>query len=395
MKRISWKRLFALGTSGYLQEHKRILLGQLASYGDCLFATAIARQIKSDYPGCKLTWAVGSAYRSILNGNPYVDEVWEIPMKGLEDLYEAWYLLEREAFKSKDQGEFDEIFLTQICPNNFHKFDGTVRSSIFRAYPRQITVPIAPVIYLSEQEMERVRLFAEEHALANYEHVILFECSPKSGQSFVTSSFALEVAEKIVQEMSKVCLILSSNEKIRMSETQMRQCIIDGSVLSFRENAELTKYCSLLVGCSSGISWLSTSEWARPLPMIQLLTKDSFVYASIYYDHKYYGLCVDNIIEMTDCSADKLSRCILFVLQKGFDTARTIFNEEIPRTFDIYGRLMSGFLIEGEYRKAAYLFLSNIKRHKLSLRFIFWHFSKLAKYGLKLLRRAILNFRIQ
>jgi len=378
-----------------LKRHKRILLGQLASYGDCLFATAVARQIKKDYPGCKLTWAIGSAYRSILDGNPYVDEVWEIPMKGLQDLYEAWYFLEREALKSKDQGEFDEVFLTQIYPNNFQNYDGTVRSSIFRAYPRGITVPIAPVICLSEREVERVKGFAEKHGLADYKQVILFECSPKSGQSLVTSSFAVGVARKIVNEIPGVCFILSSNEKIRISEAQMNQCIIDGSVLSFRENAELTKYCTLLVGCSSGISWLSTSEWARPLPMIQLLTKDSFVYASIYYDHKYYGLCVDNIIEMTDCSADKLSRCILFILQKGFDTARSIFNEEIPRTFDIYGRLISGFLIEREYRKATHLFLSNVKRHKLTLQFIFWHFSKLAKYGLKMLRRVILNFRFQ
>jgi hypothetical protein len=58
---------------------KRILLGHLASRGDCLYATAIARQIKADYPGCHLTWAIGSMCRAIIDGNPHVDALWKIP----------------------------------------------------------------------------------------------------------------------------------------------------------------------------------------------------------------------------------------------------------------------------------------------------------------------------
>ena len=72
--------------------------------------------------------------------------------------------------------------------------------------------------------------------------------------------------------------------------------IISGHTLSFRENAELTKYCSLLVGCSSGITWLATSDWAKPLPMIQLLRKDKGVYASVVHDHEHFGLAGGDLI---------------------------------------------------------------------------------------------------
>ena len=58
---------------------KKILLLQLMSNGDCLYATAIARQIKEDNPGCQLTWAIASFCKTIIDGNPYVDAVWEIP----------------------------------------------------------------------------------------------------------------------------------------------------------------------------------------------------------------------------------------------------------------------------------------------------------------------------
>ena len=37
---------------------KKIILVQLYSNGDCLYATAVARQIKQDFPGSHLTWAI-------------------------------------------------------------------------------------------------------------------------------------------------------------------------------------------------------------------------------------------------------------------------------------------------------------------------------------------------
>ena len=54
---------------------KKILLLQLYSNGDCLYATAVARQIKTDHPGCRLTWVIADFCKDIIAGNPYVDEV--------------------------------------------------------------------------------------------------------------------------------------------------------------------------------------------------------------------------------------------------------------------------------------------------------------------------------
>ena len=57
---------------------KKIILVQLYSNGDCLYATAIARQIKQDFPGCHLTWAIASFCKSIIFNNPFVDEILEV-----------------------------------------------------------------------------------------------------------------------------------------------------------------------------------------------------------------------------------------------------------------------------------------------------------------------------
>jgi hypothetical protein len=310
----------------------RILLGQLGSFGDCLYVTAIARQIKEDYPGCQLTWAIGTPYRSILDGNPHVDRIWEVPFKGRQEMDAAWRSFEREARERYRAGEFDHIFLTQLGPNNYQNFDGTIRPSLFRGYPRPITVPITPVLCLSEREVNTVREFAETHRLATFRDVVLFECMPASGQSFVTPAFSLAAARRVLQLVPDTAFVLSSRQPIDAGDPR----IIDASSLDFRANAELTKYCSLIAGCSSGISWLCTSSGARPLPMIQMLKHSTSVFASMITDAEYFGLPVDHILEMYDCSEHRLAECLVTALQTNFAQARRNFHERIPVTLDSY-----------------------------------------------------------
>lgn len=355
---------------------RRILLGQLGGYGDCLYATTIARQIKIDYPGCHLTWAIGSPYRSVLNGNPFVDQIWEIPITSHQD---DWAQFEKEVIARKESGDFDEVFLTQISPNNFKNFDGTVRSSLFRGYPKPITVPVDPVMRLDPEEVEKVRCFAKTHRLSERRHIILFECAPSSGQSFVTPVFAREVAQKLIDLTEDALVILSS----AMTQPLTGERIIDGSVLSFRENAELTKYCSLVVGCSSGISWLCTSDWAKPLPMVQLLAKKQSLYASFIHDYESREAETSSFIEMTDSSTDKVARCLAIICEKGFEAARSVFNENIPLRFNFYTSIVYGLLIQGKHRDALISLGHALGRYGPHRHLLFCIFRMLIKYFLR------------
>lgn len=347
------------GTAEVLRRPKRILLGQLNSNGDCLYATTIAMQIKKNYPGCHLTWAIGSMCRSIIDGNPDVDDVWVVPLRNIGEIGKVWEKFEQEALEKKKQGVFDDIFLTQISPGNFHLYDGTIRSSIFRGYPYQVTVPVAPVLRLSSLEVENVRRFAEVHCLQDKTHVILFETSPQSGQSFLTLDFANEVASKVISTIPNSCVILSSN----ISFASYNELIIDGSEISLKENAELTKYCTLLVGGSSGISWSCTSDWAKPLPMIQLLKTDAIWFNSFVNDHEQWGLPTDTIIEMKECSIDEVYQCIATALLEGFDKARARYHERIRMPIGYYQPILKALLTVGEYKKLLSFYLLNIKKH--------------------------------
>lgn len=301
---------------------KKILIGQLGVYGDCLYATTIAQQIKRDNPNCELTWAIGSNYADILVGNPDVDQVWTYPIKDRWEVTSKWYKFveEVEAVSKK----YDEVYFTQTYPGDADGFYGCAREAMFRKYSKPITVPLTPIVRLSPIEVERVRAFANVFKLPDYKHVILFECTPQSNQSFLTEEMAVNIAKIVVAQHPLACVLMThrSPKMSYLIEKADAKRIIDASVLSFRENAELTKYCTLLVGTGSGITQLCQSDWAKPIPTVQLLTQHTV--ASILWDHNWFHLPTDNIIELVDVYEMDVVNCIGNVIENGFATAKSV-----------------------------------------------------------------------
>ena len=296
----------------------RILLGQLGSYGDCLYATAVARQIKQDYPGCHLTWGIGSIYANILINNPHVDSVWEYPLKHRDEQVTKWEEFKAEALRRKAAGEFDEVFFTQVFPGGFAHHDGNLRSGIYMGYPNPITVPKTPVVVLTDDEVANATRFVEERNIQRYKHVILFETSPQSGQSSVDPVFAMLAAIHITLLVPDSCVILSG----KGAQNFLPPNVFDASGLTYRENAELINYCDLLIGCSSGISWLSLSSWCKKINTIQILEPDYHMHVSIVNDHIEHGLNPDHIIELTTKDYFVLEQCVQYIFNHSFAEAR-------------------------------------------------------------------------
>ncbi len=308
-----------------------ILLLHLVANGDCLMATTIARQIKHDYPGCRLTWAISFKCRQVVDNNPDVDAVWEVAYGAEESpAGGVWRRIRREAEARRARGEFDLVFYTQIYPDNVSKYDGTTRPSTFRCYPHPITVPVAPVVRLREQEIERVRRFAEERGLPRHRVVILLECAPGSGQSALNLPKGIELAGRIVAAREDAVVIVSTHLPFQPRHPR----VIDGSCLSFRENAALSHFCTLLVGCSSGITWLLTSEAAKPLPTVQFLNRQAMAssFASVAYDFAHWGLATDAILENDGETVDAMMAVVLDALAD-FGAARERHHRQFKPAF--------------------------------------------------------------
>jgi ADP-heptose:LPS heptosyltransferase len=305
---------------------KKILLVQLYSNGDCLYATTVARQIKKDFEGCHLVWAVASFCKTIIANNPYVDEVLIVENLIKSDVV-GFRKLKRLFVEQKRKGDFDELFITQNMDTNQAFYDGCIRSNILKAYPFKISVPVTPVLRLTNDEIHAAEEFGRKHKLSDYKHVILFEYAPQSGQSKITTNFALNVAEEIVKYDS-TAIILSSGNKIKGSVS----CIIDGSVLSFRETAALTHHCTLLLGCSSGITWASTSEAGKLLPTIQLLNPESKWINPVSRDFERFDISTEKVIELIEFDEEKTIACLKSAMEN-FKGAKASFNQSVPLNF--------------------------------------------------------------
>jgi hypothetical protein len=290
-----------------------ILLGQLNNNGDCLLATTIARQIKKDFPRSKLTWAISTNCRHVLDNNPFVDEVWEIATLGTspEDVKMSWdkFVLQINS----THRVYDKVFLTQYSWGHFENFRGFTRASIFAGYPNPVTVPVQPVLRLTQSEIVNVGNFLAEHNIGKYKRKVVFECAAFSGQSFITEQFIQEFSNIFRAQFPNDCLILSAK---KLSPTYGN--IIPANKLTYRENAELLNHADLFIGCSSGISWLSISDWVRPLPKILLIDKDC-PQASMIVDHKYFNLETKEILELKTCTPEQLAE-----MMTSFNTVRPV-----------------------------------------------------------------------
>lgn len=340
---------------------KKILLIQLMSNGDCLYATAVARQIKKDYPGCHLTWAIASFCKGIIDNNPYVDAVWEVPNVSATDRTAMSREVRKEAALKKSRGEIDDIFFTQIIDENLANYDGCIRSSIFRGYDRSITVPVKPVLRLREEEIAKAKTFAIANKLADFRNVILFEFAPQSGQIAMTPSLAINIASEIVKNDQTV-IILSSNLKIEDSNEQ----IIDGSKLTLRETAALTHYCTLLLGCSSGITWISTSDAAKELPMVQLLDPYAYWVNPISRDFERCGFSTEQVLEIYDHEPSKIVSYVNEVLNAGFAEAKKKFQVPLPLQFKTTSRSIYNMLCFLQFRAI-------IKHIRINVSVFGWH----------------------
>lgn len=374
---------------------KKILLAHLNSNGDCLYSTVIAKQIKEvDYPNAHLTWAVNSKCVQTVILNPNVDAIWEIPTKETLTSKEEWDAFVIDVEIRKVLGEFDIVFYTQIIGENCLNFDGGIRSSTYLNYPHKITVSQQPIIILSAVEVETVKFFADKHKLQNFKNVILIECGPESFKSALNPTSAKEIADKLTKEDASLAIILSSNKKIENTNTQ----IIDASTLSFRANAELTKYCSLFVGCSSGISWLCTSNWAKPLQKVIVVNDKNYYNSSIVYDHKYAKLPTDNIIELKEKenTVSELLNCLSAILYNSFVNSKKQFHKEFKLlNFKFFDEIMLVNKRNGNHN-AFFKVVSNIIkrngwRRKPILVFLSYFFN-LPRYYFKYKKKKISNF---
>jgi hypothetical protein len=244
-------------------------------------------------------------------------------------------------------------------------YDGIVCTSIYKCFGRPITVDTTPILVLTEAEKKRAQEFAVANKLAGYINVILFECAPQSNQLNLTDDIIYQYCVRIMQQPG-TCIILSAPKKYGFNHPG----IIDGNSLSIRETVALTHYCTILFGCSSGISWAATSTAAKKIPTVQILTRDTYIFNPLSLTLKKLKQSTANLIEMINFNEDKLELCFSDIFDRGIEYAKARHDQPVKKQFKLFRGIVSGFLYEGKFSLIAKFVKINIKENGFDIQMV-------------------------
>ncbi len=93
-------------------------------------------------------------------------------------------------------------------------------------------------------------------------------------------------------------------------------------------------------------------------------------FASVIYDHQYWNLPTDHIIEMENCSEKKLVDCIEMTVCEGINHARLKFHEQILFNYYSFIVFFCILFFRGEFRRVIGLVKSYYQRHGIHLNMI-------------------------
>jgi hypothetical protein len=341
---------------------EKILLVQLFSNGDCLLVTTIARQIRINYPNCELTWVVSSKCKSMLLNNPDVDVIDEVTIPDTSQNEVVFEKIVQEAMIKKQEGIYDQVIVPQLLGSNMKFYDGVVCTSLYRSSGLAITVDTKPVLILADEEKAKARQFADQHNLASYKNVVLFECAPQTNQLLLTDDIILNYSQQIVKNQN-TCIILSAPKAYHFQQPH----IIDGNSLSIRETVALTHFCTLLLGCSSGISLAATSSAAKSLPMVQILAPDAYYFNPLSLTFKKLKRDIDEILELIDFDSVSLSAVFTDIFTNGFNQAKAKYHQQVTIQFKLFRGIVHKFLKEGKFSEIITFVRVNWKEHGFNL----------------------------
>ncbi len=371
-----------------MEKQSKILIVLLFSNGDCLLSEPVLSNIKKKYPNAHITWNVASFSKNFLLNNPNIDSLIEVNEVAKYDIvsYRKYKLKIEHQIKNK---LWDKVYFLQLTDTNQANYDGCIRSMLYNSYGENMETSVVPQIYLTKEESDKALAFVNKYNLNHFENIVLFEFAPQSGQLVMSAMDAIEIANKITTQNNNVAVIMSSSSKLDINNRN----IIDGSELGIRETGALLKYCHLLLGCSSGLSWMATSNIGNNIPLIQIINPKALWVNPMSRDFEWFQIN-QPIKELYEFNINLIVECVRFSLVS-FDQARLMYQKKLPISFNTTKVTIYNFL--------CYLQLKSIYKHiKLNVKkFGFHHLLIIAIIEgfllapFKLIRNVVIkNFRI-
>lgn len=247
----------------------KILLVNFGAFGDILNSTPIAKHYKLSSPECHITWMTREKYKSVIVNNPYIDKILtpkedhlfhgtDVAARNVE----MTFLLRNEiaALKQYDKILFIAPYYWSLTNTEFdvnkHSLLYIIKTKLTDI--KDFACEFIPVVHLSNEEKQEALEFYNK--LSGFKKVLI-EHENFSNQTPFNEKYIEALCKQI--DGKNYDLVFSGKKEPEYVNKLREKYKVNfhnysGSFLS---NAELYNLCDVFIGCCSGLTCLTHSDY--------------------------------------------------------------------------------------------------------------------------------------
>lgn len=257
---------------------KKILIVNFGGMGDVLNTTPIAAHLKLSEAVENVCFLTKSKYKQLLVNNSHIDNLLHLG-KEFDDYppYQLSLRFKKDISNSNlNTGDYNKIIFP--APYMSPLYDGTPRSRLLKIIKDESSgikewgCDFIPHVELSAEEKSEARSFLDS---LNAKPKVMIEYEFFSQQSFMDRVCILKIID-FYKEVGFNIIFSGKNKPQYLDENVFET---DPNIFhysgSFMSNAEIYNSIDLFIGCSSGITCLTSSDYCdASIPRIELVKGD-------------------------------------------------------------------------------------------------------------------------
>ena len=239
-------------------DKQEIVIVNLGAFGDIINSTPIVKHYSMS--GFRVTYVTRSKYTSVLKNNEFIDKIYCFDRNnGLNNM--KLTLISQKLINTSFAKAAKIIY---SAPYMAEKYNGTPRSDLLSIIRDECSgidkwlCDFVPIIRLSKDEEKEAQDF---YSNLQKRKTILIEYEYYSHQSYLDHSHITKILENFKENINVIFTGKNPPKEIDIYLKKFKKHNIVHYSGSFVSNAKLYNLCDLFIGCCSGITCLTSSDY--------------------------------------------------------------------------------------------------------------------------------------
>jgi ADP-heptose:LPS heptosyltransferase len=238
----------------------------MASWGDVVISSCIAKAIKEQKPDWKVTYYTSTTYGNALHNNPDIDELIEKKTQGKDDAFAQWGHVRTDVEKDN---KFDKVIIpwAGVLPRGDWKLkeDHKGPNNFMWSCPRAIQElgltfkgSIQTYLYQTKEEVDKAREFVTKLNKDSHK-LIMMETAGFSCQTHWKPNWTRKAVELLIKRYGRLHLFISGGGEVPDDIKNLQKKHNSDAVkihymsnFTLREMSALFNHCDIMFSVSSG-----------------------------------------------------------------------------------------------------------------------------------------------